>query len=386
MTKTAIVHDWIVDLGGAEKCLKSINKLFPGDVYTLLSKEESVSSLDIQFEKVTNSFIQNLPFAQKKYRGYLPFFPMAVEQFDLSKYDLIISSSHAVAKGVLTNANQLHICYCYTPMRYAWDLYHHYLKASNLDRGLKGKVVKIVLQYLRVWDLSTAHRVDHFIAISNYISKRIERVYGRKSDVIYPPVDVDKFTLHKNKENFYVAASRMVSYKRIDLIVDAFSLMPDKKLVVIGDGPDFKKIKARATKNVELLGYQPTNVLKDYLQRSRAFIFAAEEDFGILPIEAQACGTPVIAFGKGGVTETVIDGKTGVYFMEQNSESICEAIKRFESKLDQFNPEIIRKNAERFSRARFEAEFKAYIERKLIEWYPSPLSQTEKNYAQIDAT
>lgn len=371
MTKVAIIHDWIIDLGGAEQCLKSIYKLFPDDLFTLLYKKETVSRLEIPEEKIISSFIQNLPFAEKKYRNYLPFFPLAIEQLDVSKYDLIISSSHAAAKGILTNANQMHICYCYTPMRYIWDMYHQYIKSSGLDRGLKGKFAKFVLHYLRTWDLSTVNRVDHFIAISHYIAKRIERVYNRKSTVIYPPVDVDKFTLCTNKENYYVAASRLVSYKKIDLIVEAFSFMPDKNLVVVGDGPDFKKIKQKAAKNVELLGYQPTDSLKNILQKARAFIFAADEDFGILPVEAQACGTPVIAYGCGGATETVLNGETGIFFSEQSVESICEAIKKFENSRDNFHPEIIRKNAERFSRVRFEKEFKSFVERKLSECYSS---------------
>lgn len=374
MPGTLIVHDWIVDLGGAEQCLKSIYKLYPGDLFTLLYKRESVLSLGISEERVTNSFIQNLPFAKKRYRNYLPFFPLAIEQFDVSKYDLIISSSHAVAKGVLPNANQLHICYCYTPMRYAWDLYHQYIRSAGLDRGLKGKFARSVLHYLRAWDLSTVNRVDYFIAISHYIAKRIERVYKRQSTVIYPPVDVDCFTLCTNKEEYYVAASRMVAYKKMDLIVEAFSMMPDKKLVVVGDGPDFKKIKRLATKNVEVLGYQPTDSLKDILQKAKAFIFAADEDFGILPIEAQACGTPVIAYGRGGVTETVIDGETGLFFSEQSAESICDAVNRFEAARDNFDPEVIRKNAGRFSRQRFETEFRLFVEGRLPGCYSSSVN------------
>lgn len=381
MKKTAIVHDWLLDLGGAEQCLKSIYRLFPGDLFTLLYREETIANLAIPKEKLTHSFIQNLPFAEKRYRNYLPLFPLAIEQLDVSNYDLIISSSHAVAKGVLTNANQIHICYCYTPMRYIWDLYHHYIKSAGLDRGLKGKMAKTILHYLRTWDLSTVNRVDHFIAISNYIAKRIERVYNRKSTVIYPPVDVDKFTLCTNKEDYYVAASRLVSYKKIDLIVEAFSFMPDKKLVVVGDGPDFKKIKQKATKNVELLGYQPSDSLKNILQKARAFIFAADEDFGILPIEAQACGTPIIAYGRGGATETVLNGETGIFFSEQSVESVCGAIKKFENSRDNFNPEIIRKNAEKFSRVRFEKEFKSFVERKLSECYSSP----NDRFGEVDA-
>lgn len=293
--------------------------------------------------------------------------PLAIEQFDLSGYDLIISSSHAVAKGVLTNSNQLHISYCYTPMRYAWDLHHQYLKEANLDRGIKGLIAKVILHYIRIWDLTTANRVNHFVTLSNYIAKRIKKVYGRDSVVIYPPVDLEKFHIGNKRENFFLTASRIVPYKKIDLIVEAFSKIPDKKLIVIGDGPDFEKIKKKARKNVELLGYQKDEVLKEYLQKAQAFVFAAEEDFGILPVEAQACGTPVIAYGRGGALETVIENKTGIFFNEQTVESLIEAVNVFEKNQDKFDLNEIRKNAERFSKERFKREFKEFVERAIAD-------------------
>jgi len=368
--KVAIVHDWIIDIGGAENCLREIYSLFPSaNVYTLVSKEESIRKLLIPSNKVTNSFISKFPKAKVKYRNYLMFFPLAVEQFNLSEYDVVISSSHAVAKGVLINSNQLHICYCHTPIRYAWDLYHRYLDEAGLSKGVKGIVAKLILHYIRLWDFTTANRVDYFIANSKYVARRIKRIYGRESVVIYPPVDIDKFEICTQKENFYLTASRMVPYKKIDLIVEAFSKMPDKKLIVIGDGPDFEKIKKKAGKNVELLGYQPFKVLKDYMQRAKAFIFAAEEDFGIVPVEAQACGTPVIAFGKGGATETVIEGKTGVFFREQTMDSLIEAIRDFEKMEDKFDSFEIRKNAEKFSKERFKKEFKEFVENKIEEFF-----------------
>lgn len=368
--KIAIVHDWIIDIGGAENCLKEIFSLYNfSDIYTLVFKEESINKLNIPIERVRSSFIQKLPKAKTKYRNYLPFFPLAIEQFDLSKYDLIISSSHAVAKGVITNSNQIHVCYCHTPIRYAWDLYHQYLKEANLDKGIKGFLAKIILHYIRIWDYTTANRVDYFIANSKYTAKRIKRVYQRDATVIYPPVDVDNFELYTKKEDFYLTASRMVPYKKIDIIVEAFSQMPDKKLIVIGEGPDFEKIKSKAGKNVELLGYQPFNVLKDYMQRAKAFVFAAEEDFGIIPVEAQACGTPVIAFGKGGVLETVEENKTGIFFNEQTPESLVDAVKRFELNQDKFDCREIRKNAERFNRERFKREFREFVDKKLSEFY-----------------
>jgi len=377
--RSAIVHDWIVDIGGAERCLESINRVFPSDIYTLVCREESLRPLCIDPARVRTSFLQRFPQAAKRYRSYLPFFPFAVEQFDVSSYDVVISSSHAVAKGVLVNADQLHLCYCYTPMRYAWDLYHQYLNDTGLDRGMKGKIAKLILHYLRIWDLGTAQRVDHFIAISHYIARRIRRVYGRDATVIYPPVDIDKFALSERKEDYYIAASRIVPYKKMDLIVESFNQMPEKRLVIIGNGPDFNKVKGKAGRNIELLGYQPQEIMRKYLQQAKAFIFAAEEDFGILPIEAQACGTPVIAFGRGGVTETVVPlsnalkrdheasytPPTGIFFHEQTPGALSDAVQLFEQNEDRFTGSLIRKNAERFSRERFEKELKEFVERTI---------------------
>lgn len=371
--RCAIVHDWIVDLGGAEQCLRSMFRLFPADVFTLVHREETLQRLGIPPPRVRDSFIARLPRALSKYRTYLPFFPMAVESFDLSTYDLVLSSSHAVAKGVLTHAGQLHICYCYTPMRYAWDLYHQYLREGKLQRGLKGLVAKVILHYMRLWDLSSAQRVTHFIAISQYIARRIRHVYGRESTVIYPPVDVDAFPLGGRRDNFYLAASRFVPYKRMDLIVEAFSRTPQRQLVVIGDGPDAAKVRARAAPNVRFLGYQPDEVLCDHLQRARAFIFAAEEDFGIVAVEAQACGTPVVAFGRGGVCETVEEGVSGLFFERQTVESLCAAVDRFESGPRLAEPERIRANALRFSRDRFENELDAFVRQKMDAFLRTPV-------------
>ncbi|MGB9715313.1 MAG: glycosyltransferase family 4 protein [Thermodesulfovibrionales bacterium] len=360
--KVAIIHDWLVTWGGSEQVLGQIVQLYPdSDIYTLIDFFPEDKRDFILNKKVTTSFIQKLPFARKRYRGYLPLMPLAVEQFDLSEYDLIISNSHAVAKGVLTNSDQIHISYCYTPMRYAWDLQNQYLKGSNLNKGIRGLISKTILHYMRIWDLSTVNRVNHFITLSHYIARRIKKIYGRDSTVIYPPVDIEKYNIGGNKEDFYLTASRMVPYKRIDLIVEAFSEMPEKRLIVIGDGPDFGKIKNKSKKNIELLGFQRDEILKEYLQKAKAFVFAAEEDFGILPVEAQACGTPVIAFGRGGVLETVVEEKTGVFFKEQTVRSLIEAINIFEKKKDMFKPDEIRKNALRFSVDRFRREFKEFI-------------------------
>ena len=366
--KIALVHDWLITIAGAEKVLKAIYEIYPSDIFTLVKNEESLKNTILEQANIQTSFIQKLPLAKTKYRNYLPFFPLAIEQFDLSEYDMIISSSHAVAKGALTNANQLHISYVHTPIRYAWDLYAHYLKEANLDKSLKGWIVRYFLHKIRIWDYTTANRPDYYIANSKYIAKRIQKVYNKEAEVIYPPVNVDNFELYTKKENFYFTASRMVPYKKIDLIVEAFSKMPDKKLIVIGTGPDFEKIKTKATANIELLGYQPFDVLKDYMQRAKAFVFAAEEDFGIIPVEAQACGTPVIAYGKGGVTETVIEGKTGLFFKEQSVSSLIDAVKRFEKIEDKFDYGKIRENAKKFSKGRFKQEFKNFVETKYREW------------------
>ena len=367
--KKALVHDWFSVYAGAEKCVESFTNIWDDfDIYSLIDfLDASDREIILKGKKAQTSFIQKLPKAKSHYRNYLPLFPFAIEQFDVSEYDFILSSSHAVAKGVITHSEQLHICYMYTPVRYAWDLYHQYLKDSGLNKGIKGVFVKYFLHKLRIWDMSTINRVDKYIAISNYVAKRIKKNYNKDSIVIYPPVDVDKFELEKNKDNFYLTASRLVPYKKIDLIVEAFS-KTNKKLVVIGSGPDMDKIKSKASKNIEILGYQPNEILKEYMQKAKAFIFAAEEDFGIIPVEAQACGTPVICFGKGGAKETIIDGQTGVHFEAQTVESLLEAVDYFEQNIEQFDSFVIRKNSLKFSRDRFEKEIKTTIEKLYNKW------------------
>jgi len=372
MLKTAIVHEWLVNYAGSERCVESFTNIWrDAPVFALVDfLNEDERRIILKGGKANTSFIQKLPFSRNQYRKYLPLFPLAIEQFDLSPYDLVLSSSHAVAKGVLTNAYQLHICYCYTPMRYAWDLYHIYLKEAGLLSGISGLTAKMILHKLRTWDIISSNRVDHFIAISNHISRRIKKTYNRESIVIYPPVDVHLFECRSDKENFYLTASRMVSYKRIDVIVDAFSAMPDKKLVVIGDGPEMKKIKSKACKNVEILGYQSFDSLKSYMQKTKAFIFAAEEDFGIIAIEVMACGTPVIAFNKGGVSETVSDNNTGILFNHQLPQSVKEAVLKFESIQDKFDPSIIRAHSQQFSRNIFEEKIKQFIDEKSNDFFP----------------
>jgi len=258
---------------------------------------------------------------------------------------------------------------CYSPMRYAWDLQHQYLRETGLDRGVKGALARWMLHRMRIWDQRTAGGVDNFIAISRFIARRIWKVYRRESTVIYPPVDIDAFTPEGPRENFYVTASRMVPYKRIDLIVEAFAAMPERQLVVIGDGPEARRIRARSAPNVRFLGQQAPTGLRDHLRRARAFVFAAEEDFGIAPLEAQACGTPVIAFGKGGALETVVglEGAepSGVFFAEQSVSSIREAVERFEQEAGRITADACRANALRFGPDRFRKEFRSYVDDQL---------------------
>lgn len=361
--RSAIVHDWLISgVGGGEKVLEAIHQLFPSPIYTLVQSAEKLKGTYFQNLEIHSSFIQNLFRAEKKYKSYLPLFPLAIEHFDLKGYDLVISSSHCAAKGVITSPDQVHVCYCHTPMRYAWDLMHDYLREANLDRGVKGFFAKLFLHYLRGWDVHSAHRVDHFIANSEYVAKRIKKFYSREAKVIYPPVDLDLFQEEKNKSDYYLTASRLVPYKRVDLIVEAFAKMPEKKLVVIGDGPEWKKVKDKAGKNIELLGFQPDSVLKQHMQKAKGFVFAAVEDFGIIPVEAMASGTPVIAFGKGGICETVVDGETGYIYKEQTVASLIEAIGHFEKIA--FDSTLCRKRAEAFSRENFNRKFKQFIREK----------------------
>lgn len=368
--KIAVVCDWLVMYAGAEKVLEQILDIYPeADLFAVLDFLPEDKRDFIKNKKVKTTFLQKMPKAKDKYRYYLPLMPLAIEQLDLSKYDLIISSSHCVAKGILVGPDQIHISYVHSPIRYAWDLQHQYLSDSGLDKGVKGWIAKIILHYLRLWDLRTSNGVDYFIANSKFIRRRIWKCYRREAKVIYPPVSVKNFTMVTQKENFYVAVSRMVSYKKMDLIVEAFNSMPDKKLIVIGDGPEFFKIKSKAGKNISLLGYQSLDVLKDYMQRAKAFVFAAEEDFGITPVEAQACGTPVIAYGKGGALETVrglgVDKPTGIFFKEQKVPALCEAIKFFEENEEKFLSSNCRENAERFNEERFKTELKDYIDKQI---------------------
>lgn len=372
--KIAIVCDWLEAYGGAERVLEQLLEVFPAaDVFAVVDFVGRDERKFLRNKSVTTTFIQRLPFAKSKYRSYLPLMPLAIEQLDLSAYDVVISSSHCVAKGVLTGPNQLHISYVHSPIRYAWDMQHQYLHETGLDKGLKGWLARMVMHYMRLWDVRTANGVDYFIANSRFIAKRIYKCYHRRASVIYPPVDVSAFACCEAKEDFYLTVSRMVPYKRMDILVEAFSKMPDKRLVVIGSGSEFAKCKALAGANVQLLGFQPTDVVRDYMQRAKAFLFAAEEDFGIAPLEAQACGTPVIAYGRGGALETVrgIDksAPTGVFFAQQTAEAVCEAVRQFEARQELFSPQSCRHNAEQFAMERFCNEIKAFVEKRYRRMY-----------------
>jgi glycosyltransferase involved in cell wall biosynthesis len=293
---------------------------------------------------------------------------MAVESFDLSAFDLVISSSFCVAKGVLTGPDQVHVSYVHSPMRYAWDLQHQYLREHRMEKGLRGLLTRKLLHDLRMWDCRTANGVDRFVSNSHFIARRIWKIYRRESAVIHPPVDTEFFQpAEGEREDYYLTASRLVPYKCTRLIVEAFAQLPSRRLVVIGEGPELARLRASAPANVEMLGYQPRGVVRQYMQHARAFVFAALEDFGIAPVEAQACGTPVIAYGRGGVAESVVEGRSGVFFPEQTAASLVNAIQQFERREGRFNAAEIRASALRFGAERFRQQFRACIEEQLTQ-------------------
>ncbi|PXW27235.1 glycosyltransferase family 4 protein [Paraburkholderia caballeronis] len=365
--RVAIVHDWLVTYAGSERVLEQIIRLWPdAELFSIVDFFPDEQRAVLGGKRAKTSFIQRLPRARTAFRAYLPLMPIAIEQFDLSGFDLVITSSHAVAKGVITSPNQVHVSYVHSPIRYAWDLQHQYLTQSGAVRGPKSWAARAVLHYMRIWDQRTANGVDEFIANSAFIGRRIRKIYGCDARVVYPPVDIERFEPGARRDRFYLIASRMVPYKRIPLIVEAFARMPERELVVIGDGPDFERVRALAGPNVKVLGYQPSSVLIDHMQRARAFVFAAEEDFGISVVEAQACGTPVIAYGRGGALETVIESSdprfgTGVFFDEQSVDALVDAVERFEAHAP-FDPEVCRLNAARFSVERFRRDFVRVVE------------------------
>lgn len=374
MPKVAIIHDWLVTYAGAERVLEQILNCFPeADLYSMVCSLPDNGRAFIKNKTVQTSFIQNLPFSKKKYRSYLPLMPLAVEQFDLSRYDIIISSSYAVAKGVITGPDQLHISYVHSPMRYAWDLQHQYLKQAGLCHGPKSWLARWVLHKMRIWDIRTANGVDYFFANSRYIARRIHKVYRRESTVLYPPVDTDRFQPLAQREDHagFLTYSRFVPYKMMDRIAAAFKVL-NEQLIIIGTGPDWKKVEEASGPNVSLLGFQPNDTLLAQLQKATAFLFMAEEDFGIACVEAQACGIPVIAYGKGGSLENIRGvwsgdplptnyQPTGIWFREQTPESLADAVRYFQANQHHFSSAACRANALRFSEEHFRSEFKAYV-------------------------
>lgn len=365
--RVAYVHDWLIVDGGAEKVAAAILEVYPqADVFSLidfLSPEDRQTI--IRGKHATTSFIQKLPQAKKRYRNYLPLFPRAIQRLDVSDYDLVISSSYSVAKGVRTHARQLHICYCHTPIRYAWNLRKQYLDDAGISGGVKGWLANKILDRIRDFDQRTAKDVDHFIANSQNVAQRIQDFYKREATVIHPPVDASYFVPGAAKSDFYLTAARLVPYKKTSLIVQAFAQLPDSNLVVIGDGPEYEELTQMAPSNVTLLGAQPNDVLRDYLQRAKAFVVAAEEDFGITPLEAQASGTPVIAYGKGGYLETVVAEKTGIFFEMQHPDSIRDAILTFERKGVNGTATELHEHALSFSKDAFMSRFQEFVEAKL---------------------
>jgi len=364
--RVALVHEWFDTYYGSERVAAQILACFPeADVFTLIDVMAEEQRGFLAGHRIHTSFLQRLPFARRRFRLYLPLMPLAIEQFDLAGYDLVLSSSHAFAKGVLTGPAQLHVAYIHAPMRYAWEYQHQYLRQSGLARGLRGALTRCVLHYLRLWDHRTANQVDHYLANSRFIARRIDKIYRRPSAVVYPPVEVDSFALQATKEDYYVAVSRFAPYKHTETIVEAFRELPGQRLVVIGDGPGLARARARAPANTTLLGFQPFAALQRHLAAAKALIFAAEEDFGITPVEAQACGTPVIAFAAGGALETVrgLDQAkpTGLFFEAQTAAAIVAAVERFERARGAIDPDDCRANALTFTPERFRNAYRAEV-------------------------
>jgi glycosyltransferase involved in cell wall biosynthesis len=371
MGRVAIVHDWLESWRGGESVLAEIVDLYPqAELFALVDFLPESLRPGLLGKRATTSFLQRLPGARKHFRALAPLFPRAIESLDMSGFDTIISSSHAVAKGVRTRPGQMHVCYCHSPMRYAWDLREQYLAVTGLAHGLRGMLARRLLDRLRDWDRASSVRVTQFIANSEYIRARIERCYGRRATVIRPPVDTLFYTPATNPQGaangtYFFAASHWVPYKRMDLIVAAFRALPQHRLVVAGEGPEAARVRAGAGPNVEFVGVLSREQLRDRLRAARAFIFAAEEDFGILPVEAQACGTPVIAYGRGGALETVrphpADAPTGLLFPEQSAAGIAAAVAAFDAIAGMFTAAACRANAEQFARARFRTEFARFM-------------------------
>lgn len=365
--RVAVVHDWLYVVGGAERVLQQILAVFPdAEVYTVFEKLTDDSRRTIGITKpVHTTFLQRFPGVGRRHRMLLPFMPIAIEQLDLSEYDLVISSSYAVAKGVLTGPDQLHVSYVHSPIRYAWDLQHRYLAEVGSSRGLKSIVMRLLLHRIRIWDVRTAHGPDVMIANSNFIARRIRKVYGRSAVVIYPPVDLSTRTEKIAKGDHFLTASRLVPYKNIEVVVRAFARLPSLKLIVAGSGPQLEHLKKIATANVEFVGFVSDAKLRELMASARAFVFAAEEDFGIISVEAQSEGTPVLALRRGGSKETVVDGRTGLFFDEPTPEAIASTVTAFVDRETEFRSQDCVDNAARFSAERFRSEFQSTVEQAI---------------------
>jgi glycosyltransferase involved in cell wall biosynthesis len=366
--RVAIVHEWLETFAGSERVLEQLLLCFPNaDLFAVVDFMSEAERGFLQGRTVRTSLIQRLPFARRMFRHYLGLMPIAIQQLDMSGYDLIISSNHAVAKGVLTGPDQIHVSYVHSPMRYAWDLQHQYLSQAGIERGLRGMYARWLFARLRQWDVISSNHVDHFVANSAYIARRIRKTYRREATVIHPPVDLDRFVPGLDKEDFYLLACRFVPYKRAEVVVESFLHQPGRRLVVVGDGPESQRVRAaaRGAPNIEFKGTVTQNTLIYLMQRARGFVFAAEEDFGITLVEAQACGTPVIAYGHGGAAEVIANETMGVLFDRQEPEAIIAAIERFEMLGQQITGEACRLNALRFSQARFRSEMSAFVEHVL---------------------
>jgi glycosyltransferase involved in cell wall biosynthesis len=354
--RIALVQDALPFMGGAEKVLEAVLEIFPeAPTFTLVYNPDRFRGTIFENHAIYSSFTNQLPWANTHYRSYLPLFPLAIEQIDLREYDVILSFSYAVAHGVLTRPDQLHISFTYTPLRHAWNHYHQALQERGLNKGPISWAVRLFLHYLRLWDFSAAQRVDHFVAISEWVSRLISKAYGRSSRVIYPPVDIDNFQSILPRKDYYLTVSRLAHHKKVDLIVKAFSQL-GLPLIVVGEGAEYKHLARLARPNVRLLGWQSDRQIQELLGRAKAFVHAAEEDFGIAIVEAQAAGCPVIAYGSGGALETVISGKTGVLFPEQTVESLVCTVQRFEAIGQDFDISDLRWNASRFSKRRFQQD------------------------------
>lgn len=372
--QVAIVHEWLENWAGSELVIEQLIKCYPdAKIFSVVDFLSPKDRARLGGRKIQTSFIQKLPFARRFFRHYLGLMPLAVEQWDLSGFDIVISSHHAVAKGVITGPDQLHVSYVHSPMRYAWDFQNTYLRQSGLNKGLRGLYIRWLFHRLRNWDVRAAAGVDAFVANSNYIARRIRKTWRREAYVIPPPVNLDRFSMKGEKEDYYVVVSRLVPYKRIDLVVEAFRAMPDRKLIVIGGGTDAELVrqKAEGASNILLKGHVTDGELQSTLGKARAFVYAGEEDFGISLVEAQAAGTPVIAYGRGGACDIVQSGKTGFLFDSQSVESIIDAVQTFEEHEKDMTPELCHQNALRFSEELFRSRFMAFVDEQWQNFMPS---------------